>query len=398
MPQILVIDDDSTMRVLVTMVLQKQGYEVIQAIDGEQGLKKARASEPALIICDWMMPGMDGLEVCRQIKADSAFSSTFFILLTAREEIADRIQGLDTGADEFLTKPIDASELQSRVRAGLRLYQSNQELKKLAQDLQHQKQRLETELAEAAAYVQSLLPNSFTFSDHGISIQSCFIPSKQLGGDLFDYHWIDEHYLRIYLLDVSGHGLRSALLSVSLCNFLKSVSLGQKHIDLYNPAEVLKFLNRGFQMQNHSRQFFTIWYGVYNCQTRELTYSNAGHPPAVLISHSESKIGSEKSLECETLQTLNAIDIPVGMMPDVEFTTQSCQIAPHSTLYIFSDGVYEIPLPDRTIWGFSNFVSLLEELHKQPHFPLNVLVDRVMNIGHSKQFEDDFSLLKVQFD
>ena len=187
MVKILVIDDDATMRLLVTLVLRKQGYEVVQAKNGEEGLALAQEIIPALIICDWMMPKMDGLQVCQAIKSDPKFSATFFILLTAREEVADRIQGLDTGADEFLSKPIESTELQSRVRAGLRLYQLNQKLQKLATDLQQQKQLLEAELAEAAAYVQSLLPAP---QEGKISIRSYFLPSTQLGGDFFYYDWI----------------------------------------------------------------------------------------------------------------------------------------------------------------------------------------------------------------
>ncbi len=121
--QILVIDDDPVLRLMLADYLTQQGYQVCVAVDGVQGLAQAQTHQPELIICDWMMPGLDGLEVCRRVKADSSLRRTFFILLTVRGSSRDLVLGLDTGADEFLPKPVDLRELQARVNAGLRLHQ-----------------------------------------------------------------------------------------------------------------------------------------------------------------------------------------------------------------------------------------------------------------------------------
>jgi len=180
-PKVLIVDDDRTMLAFLTLALKSQGYDLYQAQSGPMALEQLDTIEPALIVCDWMMPQMTGLEVCHYVKQHPTLASTFFILLTAREEVADRIQGLDTGADEFLSKPVNASELRARVRAGLRLYQSTQALKQVAQRLKDQKQLLEVELKEAADYVSSLLPSPLAADRHGIRIQSYFLPSKQLG-------------------------------------------------------------------------------------------------------------------------------------------------------------------------------------------------------------------------
>lgn len=366
MVKILVIDDDATMRLLVTLVLRKQGYEVVQAKNGEEGLALAQEIIPALIICDWMMHKMDGLQVSQAIKSDPKFSATFFILLTAREEVADRIQGLDTGADEFLSKPIESTELQSRVRAGLRLYQLNQKLQKLATDLQRQKQLLEAELAEAAAYVQSLLPAS---QEDEISIRSYFLPSTQLGGDFFYYDWIktaDQSLLRFYFLDVSGHGLRAALLSVSIRNFLQLSSLQERNINLENPSAVLNLLNDNFSMEAHGGQYFTIFYGTYNPQTQELTYANGGHPPGILICPTEN-----------TPLSLTATGIPVGFMPGFKFEMKSQIIPEASKLYVFSDGIYEMVDPSTgKPWGLKNFTTMVETFSQNPQVELEDLIEK----------------------
>ena len=391
MVQILVIDDDATMRFLVTLVLRKQGYEILQAKNGEEGLALARENAPALIICDWMMPEMDGLEVCKAIKSDPRFSATFFILLTAREEVSDRIQGLDTGADEFLSKPIEATELQSRVRAGLRLYNLNQALQKLAQDLQSQKQLLETELGEAAAYVQSLLPAPWK-SD--IEIKSYFLPSKQLGGDFFYYDWIhggsENPLLRFYFLDVSGHGLRSALLSVSIRNFLQLTSLEQRNINLNDPGKILALLNENFSMEDHNGQYFTIIYGIYDRATHCLTYANAGHPPAILLSPPlEGELKNES-------QYLKATGIPVGFMPGFQFGVERHIIRPGSKLYVFSDGIYEI-INEFTgkPWGFERFAEVLEVFYDQPHLNLADLIQQIQAETKIHSFDDDCAILEL---
>ena len=143
MSKILVVDDHAATRLLLKRQLQQGEYDVTVATDGSQALQLAVQHHPALIICDWMMPAVDGLEVCRRIKADPELTATFFILLTSKGELADRVQGLDAGADDFLSKPVEPSELLARVRAGLRLHQSqlqlsraNQQLSKALQELQ----------------------------------------------------------------------------------------------------------------------------------------------------------------------------------------------------------------------------------------------------------------------
>ena len=217
MAKILIIDDDSTVQMLFTKALSKSGYDIVLAKDGLEGLTLAKEIKPALIICDWQMPKMSGLEVCLEVKKDASLATTFFVLITSRVSIADRVQGLDAGADDFICKPIDLQELKARVRAGLRLHQ-------LSQDLQVQKQLLETELNEAADYVANLLPDRL--SNPYLDIDFRFIPSSQLGGDIFDYFYLDDHNFAFYLLDISGHGLKAALPSISILNLLRTRSLG----------------------------------------------------------------------------------------------------------------------------------------------------------------------------
>jgi sigma-B regulation protein RsbU (phosphoserine phosphatase) len=378
MNQILIIDDDPAIQILLKRTLHNQGYDVSVASNGEEGLEQARQLRPGLVICDWIMPRMNGLEVCRQVKATPELSTTMFILLTSLGSVEDRVKGLDAGADDFLCKPIEMLELQARVRAGLRLHEASREL-------QEQKQLLETELAEAAEYVSSILPDRMT--EPPVTIDARFIPSRQLGGDGFDYYWLDSEHLAIYLLDASGHGLRAALPTLSVLNLLKSRALPQ--INYYQPSDVLRGLNETFQMTQRNDKYFTIWYGVYNRVKRQLVYASAGHPPAILISGKPAS-----SVQVKRLKTLG---LPVGMFPDADYVDDCCDVVEPSTLYIFSDGIYEINQSDGTIWGIDPFVELLADCKSKSASNLDHVLHSIKAVNPKDYFDDDLSLLEINF-
>jgi sigma-B regulation protein RsbU (phosphoserine phosphatase) len=376
--QILVIDDDISILTLLTRMLEKEGYQIIAACNGDEGIAQAIAYNPALIICDWIMPGLNGLEVCKRIKTDPNLSTTFFIFLTSLDSIADRVQGLDAGADDFIAKPIEKNELQARVRAGLRLHQ-------LSRDLQTQKLLLETELTEAAEYVRSLLPEPVS---EPFSINSRFIPSRQLGGDCFDYYWLDSDYLAIYLLDTAGHGLKAALPSISVLNLLRSRAL--KGLNYYQPSHVLEALNETFQMNYQNDKYFTIWYGVYNRVTRQLVYASAGHPPAILVSGTTAKNTK--------IQLLRTPGMPVGMFPESKYVDECCHIEKYSSLYIFSDGAYEITKLDGTLWSLDAFIQILVSLQHTIDRQLDQVLNYLIALNSKEAFDDDLSILQINFD
>ncbi len=334
MAKVLVIDDDPTMRLVLQRNLKLQGHEVAVAADGSQGWQLAKELQPALVICDWMMPELTGLEVCQRLRQTPELATTFFILLTSRDQVADRVQGLDSGADDFLVKPIDPSELQARVRAGLRLYQLNQ-------DLQDQKQRLENELKEAEAYVRSLLPAPRSTGE--ITATWVFVPSTELGGDCFDYFDLDADRFIFYVIDVAGHGVGAALLSISVLNLLRSGSVA----NMTQPGAVLSLLNRFFPMEQHNDKYFTAWYGIYDRRSRCLTYASAGHPAAVLWQEQQ-------------VTPLPGQGLAVGMFPEVTYQVYERVLPAGARLYLFSDGAYEIPVGEGgKLWGREALTQLL---------------------------------------
>lgn len=379
--RILLIDDDRIQARLLSLRLERQGYDVLVAHSGVEGLALARANQPALILCDWMMEPLDGLEVCRRLKDDPELAATYFVLLTSRSALEDRVEGLDVGADDFLTKPVEADELLARVRSGLRLHQANQRLADLARDLQRQQDLLQAELAEAATYVTSQLPPPL---EGPLRVDARFCPSLQLGGDGYDYFWIDDDHFLIHMLDVSGHGLAAALPSISILNLLRSRGLAES---LTQPERVLEALNRDFRMEQHHGRYFTIWCGVYERQSRQLHYCSAGHPPAVLIPSDGDG----------PMATLGTRGMAIGLFEDAVYQSQSCRIEPGATLLVMSDGIYEVPEANGTMGNLEDFLAQLSPGELRQDGGLAQLMDSVRARTGAEGFTDDVALLRVRF-
>ena len=377
MTDILIIEHDVDTEQFLVNALVAQGYKVTTARNGKEGLALAEKLLPGVIICDWNIPGeIDGLTFCYSLKRHPTLYIASLLLLTSRYSSADRVTGLEMGADDLLSKPVDINELNARVRAGLRLYQ-------LTQDLRQQTQRMEAELAEAESYVRSLLPPDQTGK---IPVQARFCPSQQLGGDCYDYYWLDPDYLVMYLLDVSGHGLGSALLSTSVLNVLRAQSLPD--VSFYRPEKVLRALNETFPMGDQNQKYFTIWYGVLNCVNRQLLYASAGHPPAVMIS-----VGDDGTVSTLRLRTPG---MPIGMMPDAKYKWHRCQVPPNSSLYLFSDGLYEVLQNNDQYLGLDAFIDLLTVARREKS--VDYILQSVMHRQVNATASDDMSLMMIHID
>ena len=245
--------------------------------------------------------------------------------------------------------------------------------------------QLNQELVEAAEYVRSILPQPISQGE--IRTDWKFVPSASLGGDAFGYYRLDEDHFVIYLIDVSGHGVGAALLSVSVMNALRSQSLPDT--DFKDPEQVLASLNLAFPGEENKDMFFTIWYGVYNKTTRELTYASGGHPPALLI--------GETDLDDSTARPLRTPNNVIGAVRDVTYQKSKHRVGEQTTLYVFSDGVYEVEKPDGSMWQLEEFTDYMNKIKKDSPSKLDHLYHHVKNIGNLENFEDDFTIVAVAF-
>ena len=278
----------------------------------------------------------------------------------------------------FVSQAIDiTAEVENRLRVAER----DQQNRALTQRLQAQTDRLRSELKVAGAYVTSLLPGDL---DGRVQVSHRYLPSRELGGDCFDYRWIDDDHLLIYLIDVSGHGIAPALESISVHNLLRSGALPAR--TLLEPIEVLTELNSKFPMDEHGGNFFTMWYGVYEAPTRTLRYSSAGHPPALAF----PRPGDDPA-------QLSSRGFPIGMFDDGEFSCETYVVPRAAEIVIYSDGAFELPLPQGATWSLPDLVALCTALSGSGDWSLDELAAKLRARTVAGLFDDDCSLLRLRF-
>jgi serine phosphatase RsbU (regulator of sigma subunit) len=241
---------------------------------------------------------------------------------------------------------------------------------------------LDRDLQKASKYVLSLLPAPLV--DGPIRTEWKFVPSTQLGGDAFGYYWLDKNTFVFYLLDVSGHGVGSAMHSVTALNVLRQRAL--PGVDFQDPAAVLASLNDRFQMDAHGGLFFTMWYGVYRLSDRTLTYGTAGHHPAYMVPAGK-----------DAFTPLGMPAMIVGIMPGMTYETHQTVVPPGNSIYIFSDGVFEVVTISQDRWTLSNFEPLLLEPSRPGTTESERLYQGVKRATGPLPLDDDFSLMTVTF-
>src|SRR5215510_12656506 len=246
--------------------------------DPTKAIETANAVQPTVILQDLVMPEIDGLQLVKYFRANKATRDIPMIVLSSKEEPVIKAQAFALGANDYLVKLPDRIELIARIRYHSRSYIAQLERDEAYRKLAESERLMAEELAQASRYVQSLLPAKLTGE---VGIDWRFVPSTQLGGDMFGYHWLDADHLAMYLLDVSGHGVGSSLLAVSAANLLSAQSLAG--VDFRDPGKVLIRLNDVFPMEKQNDKYFTIWYGVYRKPDRTLLFANAAHPPPLLF-------------------------------------------------------------------------------------------------------------------
>ena len=245
--------------------------------DAAKAVERAAEGQPTVILQDLVMPEIDGLTLVRLFRENEATREIPMIVLSTKEEPKIKAEAFGLGANDYIVKLPDRLELLARIRYHSKGYINLLQRNEAYRALQASQRILAKDVAQAAKYVYSLLPEKLRKGL--IRTDWRFIPSAHLGGESFGYDWIDEDHFAFYLLDVSGHGVGAALLSVSALNALRSQSLPQT--DFRQPGQVLTALNKAFPMEQQNGLFFTIWYGIYHRVTRQLAY--AGPSPRLAL-------------------------------------------------------------------------------------------------------------------
>ena len=392
--RILIVDDAEDLLMVISAMLESWGYEAITCSDGQEAWDLIRREEISFIISDWMMPGLNGLELCRRIRVTDFGRYIYFILLTGREGKSSLIEGMDAGADEFLVKPVDKDELRVRLRAGERVLQLERQLEERNRTLTDAYATIRKDL-EAAAKVQTgWLPKSATLQ--GVRFDRLFRPCSFVAGDAFDYFALDHHHLGFYQLDVAGHGVPSALMSFSLNRMLSQGMEGRGFLkraqgllptyDINPPEQVMAELNRRFETAEDSMLYFTMVYGVIDTQTRVLTFTQAGHPPPIWVRKAQQEA-----------VTVGHGGFPVGLLPDLDYESITLELQEGDRLFLYSDGITECANRANEQFSEKRLLQILDQHRDQPLGPvMSILGDALRDWKGSEQYEDDVSLLALE--
>jgi phosphoserine phosphatase RsbU/P len=368
---ILVVDDSPVNLRLVVRTLEGRGYRLLAAKNGRAALDIARRVRPDLILLDVMMPEMDGFEVCRALKGDPDTRDAIVVFLSALGDVTDKVTGLELGASDYITKPIQTEEVIARVANHVARQQ-------LEREVRRSRDRLERELASAGEMQRRILPAALP-SGHGAAFAAYYRTSLYAGGDYYDVFALPEAQFGIVVADVSGHG---AAASIVMAMIRAAVHAFPGFA--CDPSELLRYLNRHFQFLWESTIFATALSALLDTRDRSLTIACAGHPPPLLLRN-----GRVTTLEVSATLPVLMMDLP--SIPETRHALQ-----PGDRVLLYTDGVTERHDPHDEMYDLPRLIDTLERTaDRSPSDQVAAIVHDVDLFASEREPDDDQTLLLI---
>lgn len=359
---VLLVDDSRMQRRILRALLDNWGYRVIEAGSGAEALALCGDHAIDFIISDWMMPGMTGLEFCTEFRALKRDTYGYFILLSSKSETVEVVHGLEMGADDFLTKPVNSSELRARLAAGERILGMEQELNtknaligSALSELQGLYDSIDRDLVQARKIQESLVPKRFCKLGKS-QISVLMKPCGHVGGDLVGMFSPGPNRVGFYNIDVSGHGVTSALMTARLAGYLSGQFLEQnialerrfeRFFALRPPNEVARILNERLLSDSGVEEYFTMAYGIVDLNSGQVRMVQAGHPhPAVQRADGRIEYVGEGG-------------VPIGLVAGAAYESFTISLAPGDKVLLYSDGFTESLGADGTMLEEEGLTDML---------------------------------------
>jgi sigma-B regulation protein RsbU (phosphoserine phosphatase) len=401
-PRVLVLDDSLTQRTLMARALTAAGYDVTAAADPARALELARDPSIRIVVSDWRMPGMDGPEFCRRFRRMRGEDHAYIVLVTADGHRDTKVKGLDSGADDFVTRPVDWIELRARLRAGERMLEVQagmQRRTREARDALAQLRRIhieiERDLEDARSIQRAMLPPRVLRTE-GALVALRLETSGKIGGDLVGYFPLNDHEIALYAIDVSGHGIASALVTGRLAGLLSSRVPGQNvafttwptGISMAAaPDAVMHKLNALMLPELQGEIYFTALLAYVDLRSGRVRFCQAGHPHP-LIRRADGRV-----------ERLGAGGPPVGLLEEAEFEMGEARLAPGDLLLACSDGLMEAEGAEGALFGEEGVARALAAADPRDGAAvLGELGAAVSDHAAGRGPGDDLSMIMLRFD
>ncbi|WP_041415913.1 SpoIIE family protein phosphatase [Shewanella halifaxensis] len=385
--KIILVEDSDSERCLLLNLLDSMGFTAQGFSNAQGAIKHLQNEQVDMVITDWMMPQISGIELCKTIK--SMPCSPYTILLTGNNQNAHMIEGIESGADDFIAKPFHSGVLKVRILAGLRIIEMQQKLashnKTLNQMLVKEQDYLNClrqDLSLAAQLQRALLPKNSDLTE-GWRVTTEFKPAQDLAGDLFQCFNIDEQHIGFYLLDVSGHGTAASMLSFTLAHHLSSHQKVWQSLDL---ALITNKLNREFDDPEQCGRFATLLIGIANTKTGAVELINAGHPSPIIVSPQGAKFVDDSYAESQ---------LPIGIDKQHHYQSQHFTMEKEEQLLLYSDGIYECRHSKFGSFGLTKLLKNVSDARALPAEQLLHYLSYSTELWQEKQAQDDISLMLI---
>jgi sigma-B regulation protein RsbU (phosphoserine phosphatase) len=375
MESILLVDDQPANLQVLLETLGSLGCKLLAAKSGEAALAIVQKARPDLILLDIMMPGIDGYEVCRQLKADPATEKIPIIFLSALDETADKVRGLQLGAVDYVAKPFQPEEVLARVTTHLTIH-------RLGREVQQQRDELEHELQVVSHLQRNLLPEHLPQLD-GLKLAVYYETSRYAGGDYYDVAELPDGRLAILVADAEGHSAPGTVMMAMTCALFRSCSTCREE-----PDQLLSYINENLCKVN-KESFVTAIYAVYDPHRRSLRIARAGHPLPILYRSAER---TAVEIPCEGV-------FAMGWDPYPQVPVTEIQIAPGDRLLFYTDGVNERFNEQQQLYGTMRLLRQLETVNTDdPAKILDGIVDDLARFAGDRPADDDQAMLLLVAD
>lgn len=395
--RILVAEDERVTRASLVRQLTAWGHTVSAAADGEEAWGLFGAGEFDMVITDWEMPSVSGVELIERIRRQARAGYVYIIMLTGRSDKADIVRGIEAGADDFVSKPFDREELRVRLLAGERVVRLERALNDQNAALRAASERLHHDLRAAARVQRSMLPRG-EIETARVRTAWKYIPTEELCGDAVGLFMVAERHLVAYVLDVSGHGVPAALLSVTAMHSLSpsadAAAFAAGTGDgagggaaTSSPRTVVSDLNRRFASTDNDGRYMTMVLCVLDTHTGVLTFARAGHPPPLVVRQGRS------------LAVPDDGGMPVGLYDEAEFVDAQVQLHKGDRVVLLSDGVIEqLDPPQRVQFGTEKVESLfVGHAGEAGHQVIDRTIEALTAWAGTRSFADDVSLMCIDW-